>query len=106
LPRRVLDHRFIARFTEGFGEFATALSQVSWADIVAQSGVSQELIESAAQIFIESERTIFCWAMGLTQHKNAVANIQEIVNLMLMRGQVGLKRRRSLSRSRSQQRSR
>jgi len=90
LPRRVLDHRFIARFTEGFGEFATALSQVSWADIVAQSGVSQELIESAAQIFIESERTIFCWAMGLTQHKNAVANIQEIVNLMLMRGQVGL----------------
>src|SRR6185312_2684574 len=43
----------------------------------------------AATIFIESDRTIFCWAMGLTQHKNAVANIQEIVNLMLLRGQVG-----------------
>src|SRR5436190_21412510 len=91
LPRRVLDHGFIARFTEGFGEFATSLSQVSWVDIVAQSGVSQDLIGSAAQIFIESERTIFCWAMGLTQHKNAVANIQEIVNLMLMRGQIGIK---------------
>ena len=49
----------------------------------------REQIDQAAQIFIESERTIFCWAMGLTQHRNAVANIQEIVNLMLLRGQVG-----------------
>ncbi len=47
------------------------------------------MIEKAAQIFMESERTIFCWAMGLTQHRNAVANIQEIVNLMLLRGQIG-----------------
>ena len=46
-------------------------------------------IEAAARIFINSKRTIFCWAMGLTQHKNAVANIQEIVNLMLLRGQIG-----------------
>ncbi len=46
-------------------------------------------IEDATRIFIESERVIFCWAMGLTQHKNAVANIQEIVNLMLLRGQLG-----------------
>jgi anaerobic selenocysteine-containing dehydrogenase len=51
--------------------------------------VSREQIEAAAQIFAESERTICCWAMGLTQHKNAVANIQEIVNLMLLRGQIG-----------------
>ena len=54
-----------------------------------QSGVAREKIEQAAQIFAESERTIFCWAMGLTQHRNAVANIQEIVNLMLLRGQIG-----------------
>jgi anaerobic selenocysteine-containing dehydrogenase len=47
-------------------------------------------LEEAAKIFIESERTIFCWAMGLTQHRNAVANIQEIVNLMLLRGQIGI----------------
>ncbi len=90
LPRRVLDHRFISRYTSGFYDFSTALSRVSWSNIVEQSGVSQELMESAARIFIESERTIFCWAMGLTQHKNAVANIQEIVNLMLLRGQVGV----------------
>jgi len=89
LPRRVLDHRFIARYTSGFNEFATALNRVSWEEIIAECGVGRELIEQAAQIFIESERTIFCWAMGLTQHQNAVANIQEIVNLMLLRGQIG-----------------
>jgi molybdopterin-dependent oxidoreductase alpha subunit len=90
LPRRVLDHRFIGRYTLGFDEFAASLNRVSWDDIVAESGVERDLIEQAAQIFVESERTIFCWAMGLTQHQNAVANIQEIVNLMLMRGQIGV----------------
>ena len=89
-PRRVLDHRFIARHTSGFNEFAAALNRVSWESIVEESGVSQQLLEEAARIFIESERTIFCWAMGLTQHANAVANIQEIVNLMLLRGQIGV----------------
>src|SRR5205823_5481578 len=58
-------------------------------DILEQSGVKKSHLEDAARIFIESERVIFCWAMGLTQHQNAVANIQEIVNLMLLRGQLG-----------------
>jgi len=90
LPRRILDHRFIARYTSGFDEFAAALKRISWEDVVAESGVGRVVIEQAGKIFIESERTIFCWAMGLTQHQNAVANIQEIVNLMLMRGQIGI----------------
>ena len=89
-PRRVLDHRFIGRYTSGFAEFTEALAKVTWPEIVDQSGVGQELIQKAAEIFIGSERTIFCWAMGLTQHENAVANIQEIVNLMLLRGQIGM----------------
>ena len=84
-----VDRDFIAGHTVGFEEFASALDAVSWDEIVEQSGVSKEQIEQAAQIFVESERTIFCWAMGLTQHRNAVGNIQEIVNLMLLRGQVG-----------------
>ncbi|HEX5885151.1 MAG TPA: FdhF/YdeP family oxidoreductase [Pyrinomonadaceae bacterium] len=84
-----IDRDFIAQFTTGFDEFASALRDVSWTEIVEQSGVSKEKIEQAAQIFVESERTIFCWAMGLTQHHNAVSNIQEIVNLMLLRGQIG-----------------
>jgi molybdopterin-dependent oxidoreductase alpha subunit len=88
-PGQVLDHDFIKTYTDGFEEFAVAINTVSWDDIVKQSGVSREQIEEAGRIFIDSERTIFCWAMGLTQHKNAVANIQEIVNLMLCRGQIG-----------------
>src|SRR5262245_48674100 len=90
LPRRVLDHRFISRYTSGCNEFAAALNRVTWDEIIAECGVEKDLIEQAARVFIGSERTIFCWAMGLTQHQNAVANIQEIVNLMLLRGQVGI----------------
>jgi molybdopterin-dependent oxidoreductase alpha subunit len=88
-PGTVLDQDFVARYTDGFDEFASALRDVSWSAIVEQSGVAEEELEKAAEIFIASERTIFCWAMGLTQHRNAVANIQEIVNLMLLRGQIG-----------------
>jgi molybdopterin-dependent oxidoreductase alpha subunit len=84
-----LDREFIEKYTTGFDAFASALQNISWDEIVEQSGVTREQIEAAAQIFVESERTICCWAMGLTQHKNAVANIQEIVNLMLLRGQLG-----------------
>ena len=89
LARGALDKEFIGAHTIGFQEFASALENVSWEEIVAQAGVARNLIEEAAEIFVESERTIFCWAMGLTQHRNAVANIQEVVNLMLLRGQVG-----------------
>ncbi|HKY30659.1 MAG TPA: FdhF/YdeP family oxidoreductase [Pyrinomonadaceae bacterium] len=88
-PETVLDHEFIENHTNGFADFVAALNSVSWKDIIEDCGVTKTAIEDAARIFIESERTIFCWAMGLTQHKNAVANIQEIVNLMLLRGQIG-----------------
>jgi len=88
-PAQVLDHDFIDQYTSGFAEFKIALDQAKWGEILEQSGVSIGAIEDAANIFTASERTIFCWAMGLTQHKNAVGNIQEIVNLMLLRGQVG-----------------
>ena len=89
LARDALDREFIETYTTGFDHFRDALQRVGWDEIVAQAGVAQDLIEKAAEIFVKSERTIFCWAMGLTQHRNAVANIQEIVNLMLLRGQIG-----------------
>jgi molybdopterin-dependent oxidoreductase alpha subunit len=88
-PGEVLDHEFINTHTSGFEEFKTALSKIHIGDILEQSGITKAQIEDAARIFVESERVIFCWAMGLTQHKNAVANIQEIVNLMMLRGQLG-----------------
>jgi molybdopterin-dependent oxidoreductase alpha subunit len=88
-PGEVLDREFLREFTNGFDLYAAAIHETSWDDITEESGISREEIHEAARIFIESERTIFCWAMGLTQHKNAVANIQEIVNLLLLRGQIG-----------------
>jgi molybdopterin-dependent oxidoreductase alpha subunit len=87
----VLDQEFIRTHTSGFEEFANSIERMSWNDIVTQSGVTQKELEAAARVFIESDRTIFCWAMGLTQHRNAVSNIQEIVNLMLLRGQIGIR---------------
>ena len=88
-PGQILDREFIEKYTSGFDEFKAALAKVHLGDILDQSGVKKSQLEDAARIFIESERVIFCWAMGLTQHQNAVANIQEIVNLMLLRGQLG-----------------
>ncbi|HYO62101.1 MAG TPA: FdhF/YdeP family oxidoreductase [Pyrinomonadaceae bacterium] len=88
-PGEVLDGAFIREHTSGFEEFSRALGEVSWADVVEQSGITREQIREAAEIFTRSERTIVCWAMGLTQHKNAVSNVQEIVNLLLLRGQIG-----------------
>jgi molybdopterin-dependent oxidoreductase alpha subunit len=88
-PGQVLDHDFINRYTTGFDEFKAALQTIHLGDILDQAGITKSKLEDAARIFTESERVIFCWAMGLTQHKNGVGNIQEIVNLMLLRGQMG-----------------
>ncbi len=88
-PNRVLDHDFIAEHTVGFDEFAEDLRRENWDDLVEKSGISREQIQAAAEIAIESKATICCWAMGLTQHKNAVDNIQEAVNLLLMTGSLG-----------------
>ncbi|HEX3560678.1 MAG TPA: FdhF/YdeP family oxidoreductase [Pyrinomonadaceae bacterium] len=88
-PGEVLDRQFIEEKTHGFEEFARRLGEVGWDELIEQSGVAREEMREAARVFIESPRTIVCWAMGLTQHKNAVANIQEIVNLLLLRGQLG-----------------
>lgn len=85
----VLDREFIEKKTEGFEEFAANLESISWTDILEQSGLEREQIEQAAEMFAASDRTITCWAMGITQHKEGVATIQDIVNLHLLRGQIG-----------------
>src|SRR6266478_1143206 len=88
-PGEVLDRPFIERHTLGFREFYAALKQVSWDDIVEQSALSREQIGQAAEIAMQAKNVICCWAMGLTQHKNAVDNIQEIVNFLMLRGNLG-----------------
>ncbi len=88
-PGSVIDRGFVTEHTAGFDTYAAAVVATPWDAIVAAGGVSREGIAHAADVFARSDRTITCWGMGLTQHHNAVANIQEIVNLHLLRGQIG-----------------
>ena len=85
----VLAHDFIEHHTEGFEAFAADIRSESWDRIVEESGVSREMIRQAADVAITSERMICSWAMGITQHKNGVANVQTIVNFALLRGNIG-----------------
>ena len=88
-PGTVLDREFIQKHTSGFGAFGMDIQKTSWADIEKGSGVTEADIRAAAAIAIKAKNTICCWAMGLTQHKNAVANIQEIINFLMLRGNLG-----------------
>jgi len=90
-PGTLLDTAFIQQYTNGFETFATALRQVSWDDIVEGSGIPRGDIHKAVDIVINAKSIICTWAMGMTQHKNAVANMQEIINFLLLRGNIGRK---------------
>jgi molybdopterin-dependent oxidoreductase alpha subunit len=85
----LLAHDFIRERTEGFEALARDLEAESWEEIVASSGVPRELIREAAEIAGASRRMICCWAMGITQHRNGVANVQTIADFALLRGQIG-----------------
>ncbi|CAG2137557.1 Protein YdeP [Cupriavidus campinensis] len=87
--KRVVDVDFLAEHTAGFEAFAADLRAESWADIVAESGVPREDIDALADVYVKSERTIACWGMGITQHKNSVSTIQLLSNVMMLRGNIG-----------------
>ena len=85
----LIDRAFIAEHTEGFGAAMDAVRATPWRDIEEQSGLTRAQIELAADVYARSDAVIACWAMGLTQTKHAVGTIRQLVNLMLMRGNVG-----------------
>ena len=88
-PNEWVDHDFITRHTVGFDDFKAALNEVTWEDIVRSSGISEDQIREVAEVYGRSKASIICWAMGLTQHQNGVDNIREVVNLLLLKGNVG-----------------
>ncbi len=90
-PEPIFDYEFIHEKTEDFQDFIANLIAIDWEIILQQSGLSFEQIEEFARMFAASNRVITCWAMGITQHKQAVAAVQDIVNLHLLRGQIGKK---------------
>jgi molybdopterin-dependent oxidoreductase alpha subunit len=88
-PGKIFDHDFIQHHTEGFDALVVQLRAAAWEQIVQDSGLSREQIRQAATIAMQAHKIIVCWCMGLTQHKNAVATIQDVINFLLLRGNIG-----------------
>ena len=84
-----IDHEFIESHTTGIAAWAEHVNAIDWAVVEEASGLTQGQIIEAAEMIRDSEATIYCWAMGLTQHRNSVATIKEIVNLAIARGDIG-----------------
>ncbi|MBV8504821.1 MAG: FdhF/YdeP family oxidoreductase [Alphaproteobacteria bacterium] len=84
-----LDVDFITRHTHGFAALADDLRQTSWDDILDVSGLTRQQLESAAAVYMRARSVIAVYGMGITQHRRGTANVQQIVNLLLMRGNFG-----------------
>ncbi len=91
LDSNAIDRHFIEGHTSGFDEMSANVGAIDWGVIESDSGLTRSEIESAGKLLSASKATIACWAMGLTQHRNGVEVIQEVVNLLLMNGHVGRK---------------
>ncbi|MGA5701018.1 FdhF/YdeP family oxidoreductase [Peterkaempfera bronchialis] len=86
----VLDRDFIDRHCHGFDDWAAdARTATSWDAVLAATGLPEQQIRELAELVLGSRKVIVCWAMGLTQHKHSVPTIREVVNFLLLRGNVG-----------------
>ena len=85
----VLDVDFIEQHTHGFEAFAAKVRATSWEEIETESGLTRAAIEAAGQVYVEAEKAIAVYGMGLTQHVHGFDNIAMFVNLMLMKGNIG-----------------
>ena len=88
-PGRVLDHAFLAEHTRGLEALRESLAGADFAALERDAGVPRAEMRALAELYAASERTIACWAMGLTQHQHGVHNVQEVMNLLLLRGNIG-----------------
>lgn len=88
-PGTVLDHAFLAEHTLGLEEFRAHIANLDDATVLEATGLSLADIDLLADLYVRSDRTIITWAMGLTQQKNAVATLKELITLLLLRGNIG-----------------
>ncbi|MEU8959276.1 FdhF/YdeP family oxidoreductase [Streptomyces sp. NPDC048518] len=84
-----VDEAFVREHTHGYEDFVQAARAADWDDTLRATGLERERIEEALRMVLASKRTVVCWAMGLTQHKHAVPTIREVVNFLLLRGNIG-----------------
>ncbi len=88
-PGTVLDHEFLRTQTNGFDAFAAHARAITWDEALAATGLTRAEIEQAHRRVLGAKKIIVCWAMGLTQHKHGVPTIREIVDFLLLRGNLG-----------------
>ena len=89
VERGILDHAFIESHTDGFEALVDHLDDLEWPDLERATGLTRADFDRTLQAVLASDSVIVCWAMGLTQHKNSVPTIREIVNFLLLRGNIG-----------------
>ncbi|HWG24428.1 FdhF/YdeP family oxidoreductase [Actinospica sp.] len=85
----VLDAEFIERHTSGFEQYRELVRGTAWAELVRQSGVSEEQIRDLAERYMAADRTVISWCLGVTQQDHGVDTVREIVNLLMLRGNLG-----------------
>ena len=85
----IVDHDFIATHTTGFEALAADLQATSWPAIERASGLTRAEIEAAAAVYAKAKRVILCYGMGITQHRHGTENVQQLANLLLLRGNIG-----------------
>jgi molybdopterin-dependent oxidoreductase alpha subunit len=88
-PGSVFDRSFIERYCVGFEPFLEELRRTEWAEIEQCSGLTRQQIRAAAEVAMQTDRIICCWAMGLTQHRHSVATIEEVMNFLFLKGNIG-----------------
>jgi molybdopterin-dependent oxidoreductase alpha subunit len=88
-PGSVFDRAFIESCCVGYETFVEDLRRTNWRHIEEVSGLTRAEIRKAADIAMQCERIICCWAMGLTQHRNSVATIEEVMNFLFLKGNIG-----------------
>ncbi|MFB7709383.1 FdhF/YdeP family oxidoreductase [Streptomyces sp. NPDC056105] len=89
LDPKALDQEFIDRHTTGFDAYRELCENTSWEELERQSGVSRDDILKAARVYCDADRSIVSWCLGLTQHEHGVDTVREIINLLLLRGNLG-----------------
>jgi molybdopterin-dependent oxidoreductase alpha subunit len=85
----VLDRDYIARHTTGFDDFVAQARDITWEQALAATGLAREEIEALTEQVVAAKSVIVCWAMGLTQHRHGVPTIREVVNFLMLRGNIG-----------------